>query len=65
MKMPKKNEFGQYVYRGRTIQNIGYDRVIGHVRWSVTDEKTGRALFETDTLRDAIHLIDQAKGGAE
>lgn len=64
MKMPKKNEFGEYVYRGRTIQNIGYNRVIGHVRWSVTDEKTGRAFFETDTLRDAIKRIDK-EGGAE
>lgn len=59
MKMPKKDEFGQYVYRGRTIQNIGYDRVIGHVRWSVTDEKSGKKLFSTDTLRDAIKRIDK------
>ena len=57
MKLPKKNEFGDYVYRGLNITNIGYDRIIGHVRWSVTDA-TGRSLFQTDTLRDAIRRID-------
>lgn len=64
MKTPKRNKFGNYTYKGRVIMNVGYNRITGHVEWYVSDEKSGKMLFSTDTLRDAIKRINK-EGGAE
>ena len=64
MKTPKRDEFGNYTYKGRVIENFGYNRITGHVEWNVSDEKSGKPLFSTDTLRDAIKRINK-EGGAK
>lgn len=54
----KRRSAGDYIYDDRfLIQNFGYDRIYGRVRWNVFDENETKSIFQTDTLKEAVQNV--------
>ena len=54
----KRIAAGEYVYGNRfRIDNFGYDRIYGRVRWNVFDESEMKSIIQTDTLKEAVQML--------
>lgn len=54
----KRIDAGEYIYGNRfRIENFGYDRIYGRVRWNVFDENKTKSIFQTDTLKEAVQNV--------
>lgn len=55
----KRIDAGEYIYGNRfRIENFGYDRIYGRVRWNVWDIVDDNApSFQTDTLKEAVQNV--------
>jgi len=55
----KRRSDGDYIYDDKfLIQNFGYDRIYGRVRWNVRDIVDDNApSFQTDTLKEAVQML--------
>ena len=54
----KRIDAGEYIYGNRfRIENFGYDRIYGRVRWNVFDENETKSIFQTDTLKEAVQNV--------
>lgn len=55
----KRRSAGDYIYDDRfLIQNFGYDRIYGRVRWNVWDiVDDNTPSFQTDTLKEAVEYV--------
>lgn len=61
----KRRSAGDYIYDDRfLVQNFGYDRICGHVRWNVWDIVDDNApSFQTDTLKEAVQMLKRKYDG--
>lgn len=54
----KRIDAGEYIYGNRfRIENFGYDRIYGRVRWNVFDENETKSIFQADTLKEAVQTL--------
>ena len=54
----KRVDAGEYIYSNRfRIENFGYDRIYGRVRWNVFDESKMKSIIQTDTLKEAVQML--------
>lgn len=54
----KRVDTGEYIYGNRfRIENFGYDRIYGRVRWNVFDENETKSIFQADTLKEAVGYV--------
>lgn len=54
----KRIDAGEYIYGNRfRIENFGYDRIYGRVRWNVFDENETKSIIQTDTLKEAVQML--------
>ena len=54
----KRVDAGEYIYGNRfRIENFGYDRIYGRVRWNVFDENETKSIFQADTLKEAMQML--------
>lgn len=54
----KRIDAGEYIYGNRfRIENFGYDRIYGRVRWNVFDENETKSIFQADTLKEAVGYV--------
>ena len=54
----KRIDAGYYIYSNRfRIENFGYDRIYGRVRWNVFDENEMKSIIQTDTLKEAVNML--------
>ena len=54
----KRIDAGDYIYGNRfRIENFGYDRIYGRVRWNVFDENETKSIFQADTLKEAVGYV--------
>lgn len=55
----KRIAAGDYIYDNRFyIQDFGYNRVKGGRDWNVSD-KNAKRIACADTLKDAVHLLEE------
>ena len=54
----KRIDAGEYIYGNRfRIENFGYNRIYGRVRWNVFDESEMKSIIQTDTLKEAVEML--------
>lgn len=60
----KRIAAGEYIYGNRfRIDNFGYDRIYGCVRWNVFDENETKSIFQADTLKEAVGYVKRKYDG--
>lgn len=60
----KRIDAGEYIYGNRfRIENFGYDRIYGRVRWNVFDENETKSIFQADTLKEAVGYVKRKYDG--